>query len=281
MTRYAERRARAIATFGAASLASMMIAAGAAGADPASGPPGGGEGWSGSVGIGAGAAPDYEGSDDYTVIPLPNFELSRGGYGVKTNRLGLEADLTPSRSFNAGPILRYQFGRDDDVEDSRVSRLDEVDPSIELGGFVSYAIPNLTGTGDVAVLRLSAVQDVADGHGGFVAEASAGYVRPVTERLSAGAFLGATYASEDYMDAFFGVSAAEAARSGLSASDADGGLKDVGVTVVLDYALTDSWSLNGVAGYKRLLGDAADSAVTDEAGSPDQAFGGLGFSYDF
>lgn len=239
------------------------------------------EEWTGSVGLGVVVTPDYEGSDDYQVLPGPKAELRKGGYGIKTNGLGLEADLTESRRFNAGPIVRFRFGRDDDVEDSAVSLLDEVDESLEIGGFVSYGFANLTRPGDFAFFRLSAAQDVLGGHDGFVAEASAGYFHPIGPDFTLGGIVSTSYASDDYMDAFFSVDAAEAARSGLSQSDADGGFKDVGLTLTIGYTLNDSWSINGAAGYRRLLGDAADSSVVDEAGDANQGFGTIGLSYDF
>lgn len=242
---------------------------------------GAGEGWSGSVGLGAAIAPDNEGSNDYRVLPAPRFELRKGPYGVKTNRLGLEADVTPWRRLNAGPIIRYDLGRDDDVDDARVSLLDEVDPSLEIGGHVSYAWFNLVGRGDFAAIRLSAVQDVAGGHEGLLAEANVSYFRFLSREFRVGAILGTSYGDDDFMDAYFGVDAAESARSGLSRSEADGGFKDVSATLTMSYQFTDSWGINGAAGYKRLIGDAADSAVVDEAGSENQAFGAVGFSYRF
>lgn len=265
------------AEFALALCAAATLAAFPASAQDRGGPPE----WTGSVGLGVGVAPDYEGSNDYQAIPAPRLELRKGGYGVKTNRLGLEADLTASRRLNAGPIIRYDLGRDDDVEDSRVSLLDEVDPSLEIGGYVSYAFPVELAPGDFGFVRLSTVQDVAGGHDGFVAEASAGYFTPIGRDFRAGAILATSYASNDYMESFFEVDAVEAARSGLSQSDADGGFKDVGLTLTLTYALNDRWDLTSFAGYKRLIGDAADSSVVDEAGSENQAFGAIGLSYGF
>ena len=87
-------------------------------------------------------------------------------------------------------------------------------------------------------------------------------------------------ASDDYMDTYFGVTAAEAATSGLPAFDPDGGVKGVGVEAEARYALTRHWAIRGKAGYERLLGDAADSPIS-RAGSRDQFNAALGLTYRF
>ena len=84
-----------------------------------------------------------------------------------------------------------------------------------------------------------------------------------------------TYASGDYMENYFGISASQAAGSTLNAFDADGGIKDVGLGAGITYRVTDRWSVSGLATVKRLLGDAKDSPVTDVAGDKNQAFAGI------
>lgn len=58
-------------------------------------------------------------------------------------------------------------------------------------------------------------------------------------------------------------------------------LKDAGVTFDLDYNLTENWGLTGRLGYKRLLGDAADSPLVEDRGSADQLSTGLFVNYKF
>jgi outer membrane protein len=61
----------------------------------------------------------------------------------------------------------------------------------------------------------------------------------------------------------------------------EGGFKDVGLTLDLDYSLTQNWGLTGRLGYKRILGDAADSPLVENRGSADQFTSGLFLSYRF
>ena len=46
-------------------------------------------------------------------------------------------------------------------------------------------------------------------------------------------------------------------------------------------ALNGGWTLFGVGGYSRLLGDAADTPYTALRGSPNQFITGLGVGYSF
>jgi MipA family protein len=85
--------------------------------------------------------------------------------------------------------------------------------------------------------------------------------------------------SDTYAGSFFGVTPAASAASGLAAFDTGSGLKDVGLTLIGNYEVTETWSVTGIAGYTRLLGDAAASPIVSERGSPNQLFGGLGISY--
>jgi len=82
------------------------------------------------------------------------------------------------------------------------------------------------------------------------------------------------------MRAFFGVTAVEAARSGLAAYRPDGGVRDAGAGLTAGYQFNKRWGLTARAGVNHYLGDAKDSPVVKE-GSKLQAVGGLGLSFRF
>lgn len=82
------------------------------------------------------------------------------------------------------------------------------------------------------------------------------------------------------MQEYFGIGASNVRDSGLDFHNADAGFKDVGLRLAADYKFTESWSTGIGAQYIRLIGDAADSPVTDQ-GSKDQVFGGVSLSYRF
>jgi MipA family protein len=237
-----------------------------------------------SAGLGVAYAPDYQGSDDYIAVPLPSFELGSEGFSLKSNGLGVEADLVPWEALEAGPIVRYDMGRDNDVKDNIVSLLPEIDGSVEVGGFVGAGLPlRILGLNSDAVLlaRLSAMQGLEGGHEGAVFEGSVGLLAPVSEQLTLISTVSSSYMSDDYADSHFGVSAAGNAASGLAIYEAEAGFKDVGFTLAASYKWDESWSAQIIGNYTRLVGNAADSPIVDDRGSANQTFFGVALGYQF
>ena len=89
-----------------------------------------------------------------------------------------------------------------------------------------------------------------------------------------------TYASDNYMDSYFSIDAADSARSGLSQFNADAGIKDVGANAALTYSFSEHWAAGGIVAYKRLLNDAEDSPVT-KVGDENQYVAGVFFTYSW
>ena len=83
------------------------------------------------------------------------------------------------------------------------------------------------------------------------------------------------------METFYGITTGQALRSGLRQHDADAGFRDVFVNLASGYKFSEHWTLIVQAQYRRLVGDAADSPIVDDEGSPNSLVGGLGLSYTF
>lgn len=230
--------------------------------------------WQARIGLGAGMVPDYEGSNDYQVVPSLYARIHwKSGYSVELEGLTLRANLLTSKMWNFGPVFRYRMGRED-VEDNAVDRMRDIDDSLEAGAFVKVVVDNWNA-------RLDAVRDIADGHDGYLISIHTGYIlfRDSFWRISAGA--SATYADDNYMETYFSVDENNSARSGLNTYEAEAGLKDIGVTLSANYSVSRNWGVMGILGYKRLLGDAEDSPIVDKEGSPDQLIGSLAITYSW
>lgn len=233
-----------------------------------------------TVSLGAGYAPDYEGSEDYQPVPFWNLRLS-DIYGPTTyvDILGpkLTSNLIAHPNLRLGPLAEF-IPKRDDVDNGRVDDLEEVDAAVMLGGLVGWDFV-ATPTRAVGV-EVQARADIAEGHGYLVTPA-------LKTRSSLGGGLSlalavsGTYASEDYMSDYFGIDAEDALRSGLRRFDADAGFKDAGVDLVLGLGEGDGWRANLVGRYRRLLEDAADSPIVEDEGDEDQFFAGLLVGYRF
>ena len=226
------------------------------------------------VGLGIGFAPDYEGSDDMKAVPLlqARFNFANGmNLGLFGNTLRF--DMCPDTTWNVGPILRYRAERND-VDNDKVDRMETVDAAVELGAFLNYNINNW-------VFMASAAADVADAHDGYVVDVGVGYRQPINNQTMLTLFAKSSYASEDYMETYFGVDGDDAARSGLRVYEADADLKDVALGGLLQYNINDRWGVLGLLQYTKLLGDASDSPLVDDEGSDSQVVVGLLGNYRF
>ena len=65
-----------------------------------------------------------------------------------------------------------------------------------------------------------------------------------------------TWASDDYMETYFGVDGKDAARSGFSKYSAGSGFKDTGLVLIGHYKFNQTWGMAGALNYTRMLNDA-------------------------
>ena len=233
------------------------------------------------VGAVAVALPDYEGSDDYTfaVAPLVKFTFSDYRYlQLSGNKAYL--NVLNYEGFEFGPMGVLRLARDD-VDDTAVDAMSDVDTALEIGAFVGYTWRFNNNIRHRLNVHLDVTQDVADGHDGFVVEGAGTYWRPVAKPFDIGFRVSSSYGSDDYTSAYFDVTPGDSAASGLSTYNADGGIKDIGIGIMGVFHINPNWHISGGVFYKRLLSDAADSPVTDDAGDANQLFAGLGVLYSW
>ena len=123
-----------------------------------------------SIGGGLGVKPDYEGSEDYEIVPVPagSAKFDNGMY-VKLLGLNLRANLIPSNFWRLGPVYNYRAERDD-VENNRVDRLDEVSDANEFGLFGGVEWEGW-------YLFLEYLADMGDAHDGSYGTLKGGYIR--------------------------------------------------------------------------------------------------------
>ena len=227
-----------------------------------------------TLGIGAAFVPDYEGSTHYEARPLPfaNVVWDSGRF-LKLDGNGLRANVIANDTWSFGPLVQYRDKRSD-VDNGQVDDMRKVDPASEVGAFVGMNVDNWKA-------ELCGTKDIAAGHHGYLVSLSGGYTMPVDESLKIYMGASTTYASGEYMSTYFKVDRDNSMRSGLKTYSADSGFKDIGVNMNVRYSPWEKWGIMCVAGYKRLIGDAEDSPVVDDAGDANQYSGGIIATYNF
>ncbi len=232
------------------------------------------------VGAAVGVVPDFMGSSDYQfgVAPFLRYQLTGRKQYLQLLGPELSFNLLNADHWRFGPLLNYRFGRDSDVEDSAVSRMRNIKDTVEGGAFAEWFYSNPEKPRQRFVVGGAFQADLGDGHEGMIGRISARMWQPVAKMVDLNFGVGMMFADDDFTDTYFGVDARDAVRSGLRRYDADGGATDVRMNFGAVVYLSHSWAATAGLQYRRLLGDAADSPVTDQ-GSKNQFIAGAGVAY--
>lgn len=232
----------------------------------------------GQISLGAGIAPEYDGSSDVRAIPFVLADLRWQGITFEFRGLRGRADLASDPRFAIGPVIGARLDRSD--VNGPVGVLPEIDTAIEAGAFIGYRFGgDQLGQGSLQ-LDLTAVHDVSQTHNGLLATVSASYATVRKPNTFVTVDVQTTWANSDYSRTYFGISAADAIRSGLAAYRPGSGIRDVGAGVSAGYYFDQHLGLIARAGATYLVGDIADSPVTEQ-GSRWQPLGGVTLSYRF
>ncbi len=244
------------------------------------------------VGVGVGMLPDYEGSGDYAVSPIPAAIGQLSGYRfiLAGNRISVDLikdGYGPTWDVQAGPIGVVNFNRNsrDAIDNRQVALLDERGTAIELGGYVGIGKTGvLTSDYDRLSATLSYRYDVAGVHSSGILTPTVTYTTPLSTKALVGLFASAEFVERGYGRTYFSVTPTESARSGLPIYTAGGGYKNWSIGAVgmrsLTGDLTGGLQLVGGVVYRRLSGDFADSPLT-RVGSANQWIGAVGLAYSF
>jgi outer membrane scaffolding protein for murein synthesis (MipA/OmpV family) len=222
--------------------------------DPARPPP---ADWRVQVGAGTIIGQRSLGSDQFQIIPVPFFDVTYQdwfyanpyrGIGVRQRRDNLSGYFGIGVDFN---------DRDPEAEPrfAGLNRIPET-PAIRTG--VAYRWDRINLSADVS-------SRLGSGKGGTQIVLDVGSLRPLNFQkpntlVGGGVF--ATLVDNTFAQNLVSVSAAEAARSGLPAFNASGGLLNAGVRGQIIHRFDSKWSFFGQANLSQLLGDAARSPTT-------------------
>lgn len=207
--------------------------------------------WRVNVGAGVAAAPVYLGADEYDAKPLPLIDLDYRGLLFASSQRGFGYNFFRKRTFRAGPRITIDWGRDA-ADSDKLRGLPDINVGVEAGLFAEAFFRSWRLQADVR-------QEIADGHGGFLASADVAYGARVSEALSLFLGVGATYMGEEYAAAYFSTPAG----SPVGAFEASSGLRDVTPYAQFVYHFTPNFygALDGR--FYLLLGEAADSPIVE------------------
>ena len=213
--------------------------------------------WNVIIGAGAMLAPKFEGSDEMEISPVPVI-TAKIGDRVSIDPGGVSVDIYSADNFKFGLRGGYDLGRAEDDSD-HLRGLGDIDAGGVVGASFAYE------AGPVELF--ARIDKTIGGSDGLTGKVGASVSHQV-DRFIFSAEASATWADDNHMESYFGVTKAQSARSGLAEYEAGAGFKRVDLEASVTYMVTQNWLVRGQAGVGLLTGDAADSPIVQDEVQP-------------
>ena len=223
-------------------------------------------------GLGA-LKPNYKGSNQYEVSGFPFIDIKYKKIFFLNFREGLGVNVLHAPNFRVGAAFNFYGSRDKD-DSTHLQGFQDVDAGLDAGVFGSISFEKFSA-------KLKFRQDISNNHEGHLISGRLVYKAIESRKLIANLNIKTTYANDNYMKTYFGVTNSQASSSGFKEFNANGGIKDVGAGTSVIYPFNKYWSFITIANYIRLLNDAANSPLVENAGSKNQFWLGIGVAYRF
>lgn len=208
--------------------------------------------WRLSIGAGAAIAPKYPGSDSIAVVPAPLIEARWHAAVLDTGRLGppfvgvrLPLAANELTFFAGGALL---LGRDG--EDTPIRGQPDINNS-----FGAFAATEWTPGASWLLVKALGTRDILDEQHGTQVQAQLLLRAPPTPHLLVQGGVGSVWLDQRAMNGWFGT-VSYAPQAGLS---------EVHVVVETLIPLASNWSFTARVVAARLIGDAADSSLTEQS----------------
>ena len=243
-----------------------------------------------AIGGGFVVAANYSGSDEYRVLTVPVVAANIKGVGIRPRAAGLSVNLLEGMrgdvTFSAGPIFRFRGDRTGNFKDEVVEAAGKLDTAFELGLQTGVSFNRVFTRFDRLSAGLDVQFDVAGAHGGKIIDPGVSYSSALGRGTVISLSMGAQYVDGDFADYYYSVSPEQSAASGLPEFDADSGWHKAGATLAMGFDLSGDFRdggvvMGGALGYRRMLGDAADTPFTSLRGDADQFTAIFGLAYVF
>ena len=236
-------------------------------------------GFSGRIGAGVATMPTYEGRANSRTLMLPEVAFSyrsRDWGSVEFDQRGLTWNAVESGRFRFAVVAQFDLGRKDrdpsvldpTPGDEGLAGMGDVRSSTEAGFGIGYG-----------PLMVVARQSLGQrGSKGAQVDMRIGHAWALSDRLDLRLALDATWADRDYMQAYFGITAAQAQATSFAEYRPKAGCRKVEASLDGEYAIAPRWTLHANLGFSRLGDDAAASPLV---GRRNGTSAGLGLAHAF
>jgi outer membrane protein len=216
--------------------------------------------WDINIGAGAAMRPTFLGSDRYRATPIP-LVLIRWRDTLSLGEDGLSL-YWHHNNLRVGSGVSYDGGRLDhktsglfDSGDDRLRGLGDIDASVGIRAFISYKVGTV-------YLDASAIKYIGPDNNGILINIGASAPLTLTKRLILRPHIRATWADNNYMRTYFGVTAMQSSQSIFPPFDAGAGLEDINAGLGIVYLMNKHWFVGADASATQYLGNAGRSPIT-------------------
>lgn len=225
--------------------------------------------WEGAVGANFSFRPEYAGASARVAKVSPALFLRYGRFtitnasGFVTRRAddvvrGLSVDMLQTERLRVNLALRFDAGRSESTSDA-LSGLGNIKATVRARLNANWRLDDGWRAG------ASWSVDAFGRGGGNFGDLSLGYEQRLGPRTTASVGAALSLAGDRYMQTYFGVSEAQARRSGYAVYSPGAGVRDVVLSANFRTELGADWLMLGGANLSRLLGPAATSPLTRQA----------------
>lgn len=209
-----------------------------------------------TVGGTAEFSPDYPGARRLGLSALPSIDIRRFDEVEELSAPddGIDYGLLDIAGFELGPVIGFRDRRNSMA--AGFTGLHNLSFDVDAGVFLqTWIVP------DQLRFRTEVRQALSNGSG-LVVDAGIDWFKRLGDDWVLALGPRMSFADASYMQSYFGVSRNEAALSGLSAFNAGGGLKSVGLAASVSYQISPTWSAELYDRLDDLTGNAAQSPIT-------------------
>lgn len=215
--------------------------------------------WKVSVGGGVVSRARYEGSATNRLRFAPLLEADNGHWFASVVR-GIGYNFSDDADLKYGLRIKQSPSRKTSL-DPRLTGMGSIRTAADLGIFASARFAPWFVAGSLD----------ASSHG-VLMNLGGGADLPLSETDRLRFTLSTNVGNANYMQTFFGVTAAQSASSGLVAYQAGAGIKDVELSANWGHSFSPAWFSNVGMGVKQLAGNAANSPLTVRRTLPSASF---------
>jgi outer membrane scaffolding protein for murein synthesis (MipA/OmpV family) len=215
--------------------------------------------WQTEFGVGAQYANAFQGLKRYDAEPGPVFDIRYKDIAFLSTGEGLGLNLFSFRHITGGVAISYDLGRSPHLDGEALTGLGTIHEAPEVKLFATYALAKSF----PLTIRVDARRQLGATNG-YVGDVGAYLPMPGSSAKFAW-FVGPTVTVGDgrYMDAYFGVSDAQALATRYPRYKAYPGFESAGLGASAIYFVTPHVLLVLSGAFDRLLGSAAASPITE------------------